>query len=203
MGLSMRLRALTFLTALCIATPAMAAEITAYQSLRGVNINIIGQIYPGDEQKFARFNYPSGSTLVYLSSLGGDVETAIKIGRMIWDRGYITLVNNNGPCASACTLIWFGGKISTIQRDSFHGFHCPFIPGTHQCSDDGAQYMITYLKSVGLTDKQAWILTHIASPDDVAIATEAWARRLEFKFVYIPSLFGARSCAARFCVLLG
>jgi hypothetical protein len=196
----MRLRCLTLLM---MPSPGMTAEITAYQSLRGININIIGEIYPGDEEKFARFNYSSGSTLVYLSSLGGDLDTAIKIGRMIWSRGYITLVNNNGPCASACTLVWFGGKTSTIQRNSFLGFHCPFVPGTHECSEDGAQYMITYLKSVGLTNKQAWILTHIASPDDVAIATEAWARRLEFNFGYIPSVFGARSCAMRFCVLLG
>jgi addiction module HigA family antidote len=55
----------------------------------------------GDETKFAPLNY--NYAVVRLASEGGNVYSAVEIGRMVWKRGYTTLVTREDYCASACT----------------------------------------------------------------------------------------------------
>ncbi len=120
---------------------------------------------------------------------------------MIWQRGYTTLVfRDNGSCLSACTIIWLSGRKSAIQRHSVLCFHQAFNIQTHQPDPKADEYIMAHLKTVGLTDKQAWALTHAAPPNDCRMAVEWWARELGFDFKYYPYGLGTAACSARWCV---
>lgn len=58
-------------------------------------INAVGVIEPGDEVKFRNFltaSSPPPRSDVYINSLGGDVDAAIAIGRLIRDYWFSTSV---------------------------------------------------------------------------------------------------------------
>src|SRR5262249_19527153 len=58
--------------------------------------------------------YPAWRVYVVLSSLGGDVATAMAIGRLIRVREALTMVRAGDRCASACVLIFAAG----IRREA-------------------------------------------------------------------------------------
>jgi hypothetical protein len=122
-----------------------AAEITCLHKpgLRCSIALLKGKITHGDFQPIYRFlaiNNPELGT-VYLNSGGGDVDEALKIGRLFrkyliettaptrFEDGssYFPLPGepcngfNCGLCASACALIWFGG----VDRGGSVGLHRP------------------------------------------------------------------------------
>jgi membrane-bound ClpP family serine protease len=109
------MRALALLATLWV-SPAQAADIYASQLLGTTIIHIDGPIEFGDEQKFAKQNYASAT--VRLTGPGGKIIPAIDIAKVIWKRGYTTLVNReNGRCASARAIIWLSGRKSAVQRN--------------------------------------------------------------------------------------
>jgi hypothetical protein len=195
-----KLRALPVLVFWWLASPAQAADIYAYNYLGTTVIRIDGLIQPGDEQKFAKLNYAPPVT-VRPSGPGGDVVTAIDIGKMIWKRGYTALVYRiDGGCASACTIIWLSGRKSAIQINSILEFHTAYDRQTGQAREEANQYIMDHFRSVGLTNRQAWALTHAAPPQRVRDATLWWARELGFEWQDYFSYFGTASCSARWCV---
>ena len=119
---------------------------------------------------------------------------------MIWKRGYTTLVTREGYCASACTFIWLSGRKSAIQVGSPLCFHEAFDKNTFQTNEEANVLIVAYLKTVGLTDKQAWTLTHAAPPAEHRCATTWWARELGFTWQEYPYPLGTATCPARFCV---
>lgn len=182
-----------------LVSPAQAADIYAFNFLGTTVIRIVGTIQPGDEQKFARFNHPYA--VVRPSGPGGVIGPAVEIGKMIWKRGYTTLVNRqDGGCASACTIIWLSGRKSAIQINSILEFHTAYDKNTMQPSEEANQYLMDHLMSVGLTRRQASALTHAAPPQGVRDATLWWARELGFEWQNYLSYFGTASCSARWCV---
>jgi hypothetical protein len=70
---------------------------------------------------------------------------------------------------SACTIIWLSGRKSAIQRYSLLCFHQAFNAQTHQRDPEADEYIMAHLKTVGLTDKQAWALTHAAPPSEIKV----------------------------------
>ena len=90
-----------------------------------------GEIRPGDYDRLLQFARRNGYYLplsdVILSSPGGDIEEALKIGRLV-KQLYIT-VNvgaETGYCASACFIIF----ASAVERDTapgFVGIHRPYL----------------------------------------------------------------------------
>ncbi len=51
---------------------------------------------------------PGVDTVVFLNSPGGDLQTAMRVGRMIADKGVNTVIA--GYCVSACSIMFMGGK---------------------------------------------------------------------------------------------
>jgi hypothetical protein len=184
---------------------ALAAELKTVctwlyttQLLGTTIIHIDGVIQFGDEKKFAPLNY--NYAVVRLASEGGNVYSAIEIGRMVWKRGYTTLVTREDYCASACTLIWLSGRKSAIQVRSALCFHEASDKLTGAPADEDVNsHIIAHLKSVGLNDKQAWMLTHAAPPQGLRCATEWWAQQLGFVWQTYLSYFSSASCSARWC----
>src|SRR5208283_958192 len=112
----------------CCATVELTGNSTPHKV---VGFKIEGELQPGDARKvLTLYEYygPAVASNVYLWSPGGDVEEAMKIGRIIrrlrletWvtDR-YLTPIDKSGAfpspankdnslCASACVLIWTAG----------------------------------------------------------------------------------------------
>jgi hypothetical protein len=107
-------------------------------------INAIGKIEPGDDRKFAEFveaTAPPPITTIYIDSSGGDPTTAIEIGRLIRANGFSTSVGRfminqtssddfikdrelmGGNCFSAATLMFLGGRLRELPKQSKLGVH--------------------------------------------------------------------------------
>ena len=174
------MRAPAVIAALWLTTPAEAADIYTTQLLGTTIIHIDGVIQFGDEKKFAPLNY--NYAVVRLASEGGNVYSAIEIGRMVWKRGYTTLVTREDYCASACTLIWLSGRKSAIQVRSVLCFHEASNKRTGAAADEDVNsYIIAHLKSVGLTDKQGMDVDPCRSTAGLAmrdgmVGAAAWIR---------------------------
>jgi len=65
--------------------------------------------------------------LVHLTSIGGRVEEAKKIARLLKARGLSTYVSSE--CTSACTLVFLGGERRLLNRNARMGFHRFDFPG--------------------------------------------------------------------------
>ena len=74
----------------------------------------------------------SGASLTALSSLGGDVEAAIEIGRMLRERRMTVLVA--GPCASACVLVYAGGATRIATSTNPIIIHRPYFSDGDQAT---------------------------------------------------------------------
>ena len=69
------------------------------------------------------------TTVVFVNSPGGDLWTGLRVGRLIADKGYNTVIA--GSCVSACSIMFMGGKerrFSSALRPSqtligIHGAH--------------------------------------------------------------------------------
>ncbi len=94
------------------ATVCVKGDAGIRLSLTDQFILLEGGICPGDEVKFKAFmaTVPPGLRLVKLSSGGGNVRAATRIGAIIRERGFDTLVDaTQNRCASACTFIFAAG----------------------------------------------------------------------------------------------
>ena len=109
-------------------------------------IVIVGDIAPGDTDRFSkaldearRENldwwkiYPK----VELHSLGGDVATAMSIGRRIRQGQLCTRIRANGICASACVLVLAGGVSRYAPKSSRVGLHRPFFTNATKATSGG------------------------------------------------------------------
>ena len=72
-------------------------------------------------------NIPEGTTTVSLSSGGGDLNTALRLGDFILDKKLHTEVGYNASCSSACMYLLISGK--TIKIRGKVGLHEPSIHG--------------------------------------------------------------------------
>lgn len=145
-------------------------------------IIIDGPIYSGDESLFvdalnkakrdnSKHGWNSYKQLL-LNSDGGDVETAMTIGRMVRKEQIITGVHEGNTCASACTLILAGGVRRYARDFSRIGLHRPYFTDPKQATAQGykafqnaydavinahARYFSEMKIGVGLLDKMVQI----------------------------------------------
>lgn len=115
------------LVALVIAAKcARAAEfqvVTYGSDASSSLLSMTGEIRPGDDAKFialAKTLPPNRMpNWLYTFSNGGDIETALKIGRFLRDKEWQTVLPINGgdPCVSACVLVFAGGVNRIVFQD--------------------------------------------------------------------------------------
>jgi hypothetical protein len=104
--------AATLSTLVLSAAPAPAAEIKVTKRVGDVgHIEISGPIGPADDVTFEQIESKEhfSHATVYLNSLGGMVDPAIRIGQAIRAAEWTTSVEWGDTCASACVIIWAGG----------------------------------------------------------------------------------------------
>lgn len=85
-----------------ISTQAMTIEV------HGNQVFATGAV-EDDLRKFEdAFAKPGVDTVVFVNSPGGDLWTGLRVGRLIANKGYKTVIA--GSCVSACSIMFMGGK---------------------------------------------------------------------------------------------
>lgn len=133
-------------------------------------IQITGEFRKSDDQKFrdAIANLLPLFGVVVLDSPGGELTSALAIGKVIKLRGYSTIVRAGDVWASACALIWLAGETRYMDPSSKIGFHAAHVVKGHDAVESGMANALVgaYLSQLGLaTDAIKYITS--PSPSDV------------------------------------
>ena len=98
-----------------------------------VALSLSGEISPGDGERFRQFvnGLPSTDRVVLfcLSSVGGSINEALYIARMIHQSGAVTMVFDRSVCASACFLMFAAGERRSAAADARIGVHSSSVNG--------------------------------------------------------------------------
>jgi hypothetical protein len=94
------------------------------------------------------------SATIAFRSDGGSLLAGIRIGTLIRDNGFVTLVPDGARCASACAIAWLGGAQRLIGIDSRVGFHAAYVLKGHRTTESGPGNAVlgAYLFQLGLSE---------------------------------------------------
>jgi hypothetical protein len=161
-------------------------------------IYLTGDIGFGDADRFKEAVEQNKITraVVVLSSHGGSSFDALKIGRLIRQKYFVTFVKADEVCASACANIWIAGSTRYVQEHSKIGFHGDYVMSTHNgapikgakatVSGGGNAVVGAYLGWLGLSDKAIYALTD-KGPDQLLWLTGAdQLNELGIKVEFLP-----------------
>jgi hypothetical protein len=171
------------------ALPAYAAQIEAH-NLNAITIT--GQINANDFETFKIKAGPLTKADVWLSSPGGDLQAAIKIGEFIRLRGWSTFVT--AGCSSACALIWLGGITRYMTDTARIGFHAASVNGQEKGA--GNAVIGAYMNRLGLS-YDAVLFATTASPSDITYLTPDYAKRIGIEVTMIEEVPAAQQRPAR------
>jgi hypothetical protein len=127
-----------------------------------------GTVTPGTADTFAAEVEKRGSYVktVVLHSPGGSVQDALRMGRLIRDKGFGTEVEGGKYCASSCPLIFAGGVERRAGEKAAIGVHQVFaapgsiVPASNASGMDQAQRISAqcqkYLRDMGV-DLGVWV----------------------------------------------
>jgi hypothetical protein len=97
-------------------------------------------------------------------------------------------VADNALCASACALVWLGGKERFMGKNARIGFHAAREDDSLEVSSTGNAIVGAYLYQVGITDFRTITFITRARPDAMTWLTQYDARRCLFPFLKLFSL---------------
>lgn len=161
-----------------LAQPASAATFSMNQGNPPVVV-VTGEIVQGDGERFAERVQDLDRAIITLTSPGGHVLSGLRIGQLIRDRGFFTLVPDQAICASSCGLIWLAGRKRFMEPGAHIGFHAAYIVRRGRAQESGAGNALigAYLSRLGLSDR-AIVYVAQAAPDEMSWLTPATAGRL-------------------------
>jgi hypothetical protein len=108
----------------------------------------------------------AGRALVMLDSPGGSIQPALSIGAQIRERNYVTAVDIDATCTSACALIWLGGERRYMASSARIGFHAAYVGAEKRVSGSANALVGAYLNMMGLPITAIAYVTE-AQPNDV------------------------------------
>lgn len=141
-------------------TLAAQAEVSIMRSAESfVELSIFGTITERDAKTFGDMSRELEYKIAFieLNSEGGDVSSAMQIGRLIRKYDGTTTVKENGKCYSSCALIFIAG----VQRMNFGqiGLHRPYLaaaPQSREAIEKQVPLMLSvvrdYIIEMGITD---------------------------------------------------
>jgi hypothetical protein len=124
-----------------------------------IEVKLYGTISKADANYFAQHvvEYEAEKLLVRLDSLGGDVDAAMLIGRIVRKNEGVVYISKGSQCYSSCALIYIAGV--SRDNDGVIGLHRPYLasaPQSRQSVEREAPLMLQRLKSyvqeMGITD---------------------------------------------------
>jgi hypothetical protein len=169
----MKWRALTALLLTAMPTPAAAAAI--YRN--GNNIYLSGEIEAGDDKTFAHIAGDE-RLLVHLSSPGGNLHEAMRIGELIRSKAYATVVPANAECRSACAFIWVAGATRELGESAKLRMHCSYLPPATTCNEPAKPGLLAYLEKMG------------APRELISLEEYAFAQGLDVQIIVRPDMEG-------------
>ncbi|MPZ38999.1 MAG: hypothetical protein GEU95_13225 [Rhizobiales bacterium] len=157
-----RIGALIFL--LFSLVEAKAADIDVKHLDNGsMLIAIEGEFETSDIDTFRTkvASLPAARASVALRSDGGSLVAGIRIGSLIREKKFTTIVPDGASCASACALAWLGGHRRLVGLDSSVGFHSAYVVKSQGPTESGYGNAIlgAYLNQLGLSEKAILYVT--------------------------------------------
>lgn len=135
-----KLKIISFLAFSFFLPHLYAAEVTTALAKDGIYFFLQGDIEKGDYESLvgeinivALLSYDRRPLKLYLNSMGGDLEEAMQIGRLVNVAGISTFADNSitstkdGKCLSACFFIFVAGKQRFLESESTLGIHRPYF----------------------------------------------------------------------------
>lgn len=111
-------------------------------------ITLSGQIRQEDLKQFIIFSdlvkQQSTVYVVVLDSLGGDVETALSIGRIVRKDKAIVQVREDGMCLSSCVFVLAGGSKRSVT--GLVGIHRPYAPVDERITADSQKQFYEHIE---------------------------------------------------------
>ncbi|MCP1647866.1 hypothetical protein [Pseudomonas nitroreducens] len=115
-------------------------------------VRISEDIAPGDYErlfkgllanpgKFAR-------KVALLDSIGGSAAESIKMGRLLRESGFETLVPTNSVCQGSCVYLLAAGKHRTVR--GYVGLHRPYFPAGDSSQAAGSYNARTYFRDMDI-----------------------------------------------------
>jgi hypothetical protein len=170
--------------------PAQAAEIRiapgGESPIRHVTVS--GAIRQEDVRVFKDNTWRARSAVVELASVGGDPMAALEIARIVYARGFETVVPADAECAGACVIVWLAGSTRSVHRRGFLRYH---ITGTRDArrEDTLSRFDLVPLERVlhadfGHTMNAVWAFTR-TPPANGRDLTPELARFLDLEVVWL------------------
>jgi len=177
-------------TFLLVASPVSAASIVVQQ--RGSNepsfVSIQGTFVLNDDEVLRGKTAGLTQAIVSFESNGGNLLAGIRIGTLIRQKGFSTVVDSGAVCASACALAWLGGKTRSIGDGARVGFHAAArtADGLRIESAMGNALVAAYLSQLGFRPEAIAYVTK-SGPASMTWLTFADAQRLGFEVMRLTS----------------
>jgi hypothetical protein len=112
--------ATSFVLALCAVAPQVQADVAAVDGATWLT----GEITPRDLQALRERKQPG--MVVKLHSGGGQVTSAIAIGRLLREMKGVARVEAGQSCLSACVFVLAGAPYREVQAGAVVGIHRPY-----------------------------------------------------------------------------
>jgi hypothetical protein len=138
------------------ASAAAAATIEVQHPDSGPPLVLIsGEFEFSDVGAFSAAVAPLSKAMVTFASDGGALLAGIRIGTLIREKRFATLVADGATCASACAIAWLGGEKRFVGRGANVGFHAAYVlkaGGAVAESAPGNAVLGAYLDRLGLSE---------------------------------------------------
>ena len=148
-------------------TAANAAEFDIRQLDNGSSVIVIEGDFELNDVDTFRTKVASLSTsrvAVAFRSDGGSLVAGIRIGTLIREKKFTTIIPDGAQCASACALAWLGGTRRFMGHGSSVGFHAAYILKSYGPIESGSGNAIlgAYLNQLGLSEDAILYITQAA-----------------------------------------
>lgn len=118
---------------LCSAAALAQVEVQPVQHTtvgRILAVKVSAEIAPGDYEALLKGLRQNPGTfakkIVVLDSIGGSVQEAIRMGRLLRETGFDALVPSNSVCQGTCVYLLAAGRDKTVR--GYVGLHRPYYP---------------------------------------------------------------------------
>jgi hypothetical protein len=145
-------------------TAANAADLDVRRLDNGSIVILIEGDFEQDDVDRFRTKVAALSTsrvAVAFRSDGGSLVAGIRIGTLIREKKFTTIIPDGAMCASACALAWLGGAQRFMGHGSSVGFHAAYILKSYGPIESGSGNAIlgAYLNQLGLSEDAILYIT--------------------------------------------
>jgi len=142
-------------TLLCSAPALAKVEVQPVQHSKVgpvLAVRISEDIAPGDYERLLKglMGNPGkfARKVALLDSIGGSAAESIKMGRLLRESGFETLVPSNSVCQGSCVYLLAAGQRKTVR--GYVGLHRPYYPGGDSSQASGAYNARGYLRDMDI-----------------------------------------------------